>query len=171
MLLATLSLALAARPGHPLDGRTWIDETGREVGAQAWQGSPELIATFYRGCSVMCPRTLARLREVEQAFRQRAVPLEILLVTLDPGADTPARLRAFKQEQGLSGHWHFLNGRRAQVVAFCRENLGWVPLYDGEHVDHGTGFLLLDGDGKRVLTLPGWAFQMERLFEALKPPS
>jgi cytochrome oxidase Cu insertion factor (SCO1/SenC/PrrC family) len=156
-ILAAL-LLLQTGGDQPLAGRTWTDEDGRTVTGDAWQGSPVLVAPFYRGCSLMCPRTVAKLRRVEAVFRHQGKPLEILMITLDPGSDPPAALRAYKRQQGLSAHWHLLNGPRAQVVAFCREYLGWTPMYDGDHVSHGTGCLLLDRRGRLARRFPGWAF-------------
>jgi protein SCO1/2 len=158
-----LTAMLLGSPGRPLDGPAWVDEGGRTVGAATWKGHPAILTTFYRSCPMACPRTLAKLRRVEQVFLRRGVPLEILLITLDPGADTPDRLRAFKARQGLSSSWHFLRGPRAQVVAFCREIFGWIPLYDGDHVDHRQSFVLLDRGGNTVRTLSGLGFQEEDL--------
>jgi protein SCO1/2 len=165
-LLAAV-LLLQSGGGHPLAGLTWTDEGGRTVAGDAWQGSPVLVAPFYRGCSLMCPRTVAKLKRVEAVFRSSGKPVEIVMITLDPGSDTPAALQAYKRQQGLSGHWHLLNGPRAQVVAFCREYLGWIPMYDGDHVSHGAGFLLLDSQGRLARTFPGWSFPEGGLPEAV----
>ncbi len=81
-----------------------------------------------------------------------------LLVSADPGVDTPTRERAFLARTSLTGRARYLNGTLAQLHPVWR-SLRVVPASAGAHrFDEYASVFLLDRRGReRVI------FQLEQL--------
>ena len=136
----------------------WKDERGDVVAFSKWRGTPEIVAMFYASCTFRCPLTLAKLRRVEAAFSRRAVPVHFLLVTLDPRADTPDRLRDFKRSQQLAeATWDLLAGGDVETRELSRL-LGVRPSHGDSHIDHDVKVAIVDARGILLETLDGWHF-------------
>lgn len=81
----------------------------------------------------------------------------IVLVTLDPEADTPERLKAFKAARNLPPTWHLLAGTRRETAQISRW-FGVHPAYDDGHIDHEVRVGVVDARGHLVRVLAGWGF-------------
>ena len=133
------------------------DETGRDVSFATWRGTTLVVAAIYTSCSTVCPRTVAKLRKVEQAFRRDAQPVQFLLVTLDPTADTPARLRDYKESEKLPESWHLLAGSTRTTEALT--DLLDIHLIDmGSHIFHESNVAVFDANGMPLHTFRGTDF-------------
>jgi protein SCO1/2 len=150
---------LAARPVPlALFDRTWSDEAGARVTFASFGGAPLILTMIYRTCRSRCPMTIHKLEQVAAAFRMRGVLANFVLVTLDPVQDTPARLAAFKQEQGLdAATFHLLSGELSQTRELAKF-LRVRAAYDDFHIDHEVRTAVFDGTGRLVLNLEGWSF-------------
>ncbi len=111
----------AQSPAAPVspEGATWTDERGEAVGLERFRGTPVVFTAFFTSCTVRCPLTISKLREVDEAFRKRGSSVPIVLVTLDPHTDTADRLLRFKEERHLPDNWHLLRGGDAATRAFA----------------------------------------------------
>jgi protein SCO1/2 len=159
-------------PGAMISGQPWLfrqpwvwkDDRGDAVTFSKWRGTPEVVTMFFRGCNLRCPRTLDKLREVEAAFVRRKLPVQIVLVTLDPRNDTSDRLRDFKEAEHLSqGTWHLLSGSLSATRELGRA-LGIHASYDDSQIDHDVRIALFDADGRLVRTFEGWHFDDDAMF-------
>jgi protein SCO1/2 len=146
-----------AIPNIPL-----TSSTGAPTSLAAYRGKYIVMANFLSLCQDECPLItgafIALQRDVKAAgLGNRVVFMEI---TVDPGRDTPARLRAYAKEFGadwplltgtpanLHDLWKFL-GVTVQIVPEDKPaKIDWytgTPLtYD---VDHTDGFFLIDPNG------------------------
>jgi protein SCO1 len=161
-----------ADPAAMISGQPWLfqqpwvwrDDRGEVVTFSKWRGTPEVVTMFFRGCTLRCPQTLGKLRDVEAAFSRRKLPVHIVLVTLDPRNDTPDRLRDFKEAEHLSENtWHLLSGNDSATRELGRA-LGIRPSYDDSHIDHDVRIALFDSEGRLVRTFEGWHFDDEAMF-------
>jgi protein SCO1/2 len=125
---------------------SWTDEQGRRLAFSRWRGSPLVVTTFYTTCTWTCPRTVEKLRAVDRAFRGRGISAEFVLVTLDPAADTPDRLRVFKEARRLPAEWHLLQGDPAGTRELA-DFLGVHVLEMEVHLVHDTRIAVFDGAG------------------------
>ncbi len=136
----------------------WQDDHGDVVSFAKWGGAPEIVTMFYASCTFRCPLTVAQLKRLESAFARRSLGVNFLLVTLDPRADTPDRLRAFRSSEGLpEGNWHLLAGDDKQTRELGRL-LGVHPSYGDPHIDHDVKVGIVDSRGVLLETLDGWHF-------------
>ncbi|KAF0861928.1 SCO family protein [Pseudomonas sp. LD120] len=86
-----------------------LDEDGQPVMIDELKGKWSLLFFGYTFCPDICPTTLAQLRQIKSELPKEAVDkLQIILVSVDPGRDTPAQLKQYlgyfdKDFQGLTG--------------------------------------------------------------------
>jgi protein SCO1/2 len=133
----------------------WTDEQGQSVTFAQWRGQPLVVSAVFTTCKATCPRTIAKLEELDAAFRREGRTVQFLLVTLDPNNDTPQVLRAFKKSSGLPGEWRFLTGEEHQTRELI-DALDIHTLDDGPHLLHEGRIVIFDGNGMPTRTYGGW---------------
>ena len=149
-------------PGDPVPPTPLIDQNGRPVTLQSFRGKYVVLAQFLTLCQDECPITTGAFQDMQQAVQQAGLGGQVAFVeaTVDPGRDTPARLRAYQSEFGAD--WTLLTGTPAHIAALWKHfgiyyqkvpedkpaGIDWWthrPLtYD---VDHTNGFILIDRSG------------------------
>lgn len=128
------------------------DQSGAAAGLDRYRGQPVLISMFYGSCPHVCPMLIATMqryeRELPEVQRGR---LRVLMVSLDPARDTPAKLTEVAQRHRLDlGRWTLartdaLSVRKLAAVL----NIQYRQLPDGEF-SHATVITLLDPDGRML---------------------
>ena len=169
--LALPGVAAGASSDLPLDSLyleplRLTDDSGLAVELSAFRGQAVALSMFYTECSSACPITLAKLREIEKAFAQRNLDLQLVLVSYDSRQDTPRHLARFRRREGLpTEHWHLLSGTARSVERLAgRLGLGsYVDL--GDHIVHSFRIVLLDGDGVVRNALDSSHDRVSSLFE------
>lgn len=96
------------RVNDPAPQMALIDQMGREVTLEMFRGRPVLVAFAYAHCETVCPRLVSDVLTASRTTDRK--PPVVLLVTLDPWRDTPARLSAIAKLWGLSGEAYLLSG-------------------------------------------------------------
>ncbi len=96
---------------------TWIADVGREVKLSALRGRPQVMALFFTSCEHSCPFIVKDLKAIENGLPAKVRDkVDFLLVSIDPGRDTPEALRAFRAKHGLAiEHWSLLRGQPEDV--------------------------------------------------------
>ncbi|HEX6370431.1 MAG TPA: SCO family protein [Longimicrobium sp.] len=170
MAAALLALAACGRPSAPvapaadapsaaasdfsvydLEAR-WRDQEGRDRVLASLRGRTQVVAMVYTRCTHTCPAIVAEMKRLEAALdsagRARA---GFVLVSLDPGRDTPAQLKAFATSMRLDpAAWTLLTGDEDAV----RELAALLGIrYRAEtdaQISHSNTYLVLDADGRMV---------------------
>jgi protein SCO1 len=121
-----------------------------------------MLAPFLTLCQEECPLTSGIFQELQTSVKAAGLTGKVAFVevTVDPGRDTPARLRAYEERFGVN--WTLLTGSASAISAFWRPlgvyyqkvpeghpaELDWwtgKPLsYD---IDHSDGFFLINPAG------------------------
>ena len=96
-------------PGDPVPPTPLIDQNGRPVTLQSFRGKYVVLAQFLTLCQDECPITTGAFQDMQQAVQQAGLGGQVAFVeaTVDPGRDTPARLRAYQSEFGAD--WTLLD--------------------------------------------------------------
>jgi protein SCO1/2 len=90
-----------------------VDQHGQPLDLARLQGRPALVTFAFGGCKTVCPLVVRDALEAQRRQRERARPLEgsgdprvpqVVVVTLDPWRDTPARL------DHIATHWKLDEG-------------------------------------------------------------
>jgi protein SCO1/2 len=138
-----------------------VDQDGRPVTDADFKGKYRLMYFGYTFCPDVCPTDVAYLAKGLKAYEasrpDRAARVQPIFVTVDPGRDDPAALKAFVSafHPRLIG----LTGSEAQVAAtkkaygiYSRK----VATSDPENylVDHFAVFYLFGPDGAPIAFLP-----------------
>ena len=146
-----------ARPSTVAPGGTWTDDRGQPLALESFRGGPVVVSTFFTSCTVRCPMTVQKLRELDTALGRVGAHVPFVLVTLDPQTDTPARLGRYKHDHDLPDHWHLLSGTLRETHALAR-SLGVNAAYDDGHIDHDVRIAIFDAKGALMAGYSGWSF-------------
>jgi protein SCO1/2 len=145
-------------PPRALPAIDLVDETGAAAGPAWLTGRWRLLFFGFTTCPEFCPLTLASLADARQrlAGLPAAVQPDVVLVTVDPGTDDPARLTAYLA--GFGPGFHGLTGDPSALAALYTA-LGVatrrVEMGDGSYMfDHGTAVYVIDPAGQWVALLP-----------------
>ena len=163
LLAATLASAAgciaaagtAVDPPLPPDSVYHVDAslTPASGPALAWRslrGKPRVVTMFYSTCKAVCPMIVESARAVQrslpEAERDR---IGFVLLTLDPGRDTPAALARVQAERRLdAAHWLLLRPEPGDVRTLAAIlGVRYRELADGEF-NHTTTLVLLDAEGR-----------------------
>lgn len=107
-----------------------------------------IINLMYTGCGETCPANTAELAKINDLLGQR-MGRDIIMVSLsiDPVADTPARLKQYWESFGAKPGWLFLTGKPGEVDRL-RHELGAYdldPVIDANPTQH-AGFITVGND-------------------------
>jgi protein SCO1/2 len=148
----------AALPVAPAHGFTLADPTdnGRTVSLSQYRGQVVVLAFLYSTCGAPC---VVIAQQIRGALDELGIhPVPVLIVSADPTADTPARVKHFLAQVSLTGRTRWLTGSLAQLRAVWHA-YGITPPSAGRAVfANSVSVFLLDSAGReRVL------FQSEQL--------
>ena len=154
ILFLVACVATASVPGDSLYqlAMPLADQSGKAVKLDLYAGQPVLVTMFYGSCPHVCPMLIATAqryeRELPEASRKR---LRVLLVSLDPERDTPAKLAELAQRHRVdTARWTFARAEADDVRRLAAAlGIQYRKLPDGEF-SHSTVITLLDPQGRVV---------------------
>ncbi|SMB91300.1 SCO family protein [Deinococcus hopiensis] len=163
----------AYTPARTAQSLTGIDQNGRPWAFQPGQtGKATALFFGFTHCANICPLTLAYLNKARSALPEaERSKLDIVLVSVDPERDTPARLKDYVQFFGKGAGVRIPEPElsrvaRAYGVAYQKAGVTGPQTYQ---INHTTASYLIDASGKlRVL----WDYtqlpQVERVVRDLR---
>lgn len=139
---------LVLDPARPL--QNWpaplLTEDAQAFGLSDFEGAYHLLFFGFASCPDICPNTLLEVarvyRELPASVQER---LNVVLVSVDPERDPPAKLRAYVKNfhpdfRALTGPEASIADLASQVgIAFMK-----VELADGYTVDHSAALVMLN---------------------------
>ena len=152
------SAAVYARP-RALAPFALVADDGHAFDQQSLSGHWSLVFFGYTACPDLCPATLALLAQADRKLADLPAGLKphILMITVDPERDDPAKLGAYvhffgSSFQGLTGApGAVANAAAAFGVAYRRG----ADSDGGYSVDHSAAVYLVDPDARlRAVFLP-----------------
>lgn len=146
-----------------------VDQNGDVFTPSSLQGRVVLFNFIFTGCDSSCPLQTRILAQVMQALPDQARDqVRFVSISVDPGNDTPEKMRKFSQEMqaDLKG-WLFLSGDVLQTQALARR----LHLLDeknstGPHI-HRTSLWLMDKQGRMLQRYHGNPPDKDRLIREL----
>jgi protein SCO1 len=125
-----------------------IDQTGTAVGLDEFQGQWSLLFFGYTYCPDICPITLSLLGKTVEGLEN---PPQVVLVSVDPERDTPARLADYLQ--GFSSGFRGFTGELDEIESLAVQvniALGKVPGADLETylVSHTASLVVVNPEGQ-----------------------
>lgn len=127
----------------------WRDQAGAELHLPDLAGRVRVVAFVYTSCHTTCPLILRDLKAVDAALpRERREDVGFVLVSIDPGRDTPGRLAAWAANAGLDpSRWTLLSGTDAAVRELAVALGTSYQALPGGEIAHANSITVLDGDG------------------------
>lgn len=142
------------RIDDPAPALALVDQHGAAVSLGDFQGRPVLVTFAYAHCQTVCPVVVHEALEA-----QRATPdlgAAVVVVTLDPWRDTPARLPSIAAGWDLGPDAHVLSG---EVDAVERVLSTWrIPRVRNEatgDLSHPAIVYVVAPTGRLAYALPG----------------
>lgn len=127
------------------------DQDGQPYTSAQLQGRWTLLFPGFTNCPDVCPTTLALMAQLRGRIKAGPERLQLLFLSVDPGRDTPERLKAYTDHfgAGIRG----VTAPTAELDAFCASlGLAYVKVpgaRPGEYtVDHSAALVLLDPAGR-----------------------
>jgi protein SCO1 len=125
----------------------WRDQSGAAREFQGFRGSPVLLAMVYTHCTATCPLAVAELKRISAQHGD----VRLVLVSLDPERDDPARLADYARGLGLdTARWTLLTGTDADVRELAATLGVRYRRVTPEDLAHSNLITLLDREGRIV---------------------
>lgn len=134
-----------------------VDQHGARVSLDTLRGRPAIVTFAFANCHDVCPLVVAQARAVREAV-WAGVDASLVIVTLDPWRDTPARLPALAANWGLKDERAYVLGGSVDEVeaALDRWNVARTRDMATGQVSHPPMTYLLDAEGRiAFVTLSG----------------
>ena len=129
---------------------TLTDDTGGRFDLARQRGHVVLVYFGYTTCPDVCPTTLAAIAEAMTRLDAGARRVRTVFVTLDPGRDTPAMLRAYLANFTTAGDVPpiGLTGSSQQIALAARDwGVNWQRADGGVFIDHTSVVTAVASDG------------------------
>src|SRR5215470_10695310 len=147
-------------------------DAGRVTSLAAWRGQVVVLTDFLTSCQETCPLTTGNLLMMDRAVIAAGLGRRVHFIelTVDPGRDTPSRLRAYRKLIGAPANWSLLTGRPAVIGQIWRYFRVWYQrVAEGRSpgtdwltgrtlsydVDHQDTLVYLDAGGRERFVVTG----------------
>lgn len=155
---------------EPAPAFSLTDQNGRRVALTDFRGRVAILTFLFTNCTDVCPVLPQILNRVDQLLTEdERKQLAYVGISIDPKRDTPAQLKKFMQQHGLSeARWTLLTGS-LQALTKAANDYGVVVRPD-PRLDfvHNTVFVLVDGKGRLRTEFHGLATPTEEIAKAAR---
>lgn len=135
--------------GAPSHDFTLTDQHGRPVSLSGYRGQVVLITFLYSTCGASC---IVIAQQIRGALDELPHPAPVLIISADPAADSPARVRRFLDEVSLTDRVEYLSGALPRLRSVWRAYRVTPASAGRAAFDRSASVMLLDGHGsERVL--------------------
>ena len=95
------------------------------------RGKVWVVNYFFTSCPTICPKMMAGMRLVQQAFPNDG-QVGMVSLTVDPYHDTPAKLKRYAENKNMNlNQWQLGTGQKADLYRFARNGL-FITADDGD---------------------------------------
>jgi len=132
---------------------TLTDHNGKKVTEKSWPGKYLLVYFGYASCPDVCPVSLEKMEAVLEKLGTLSKGIQPLFITVDPGRDTPAKLKEYvakfgKRIVGLSGTTEQVAMAKENYSVNAEKRAGETQTADSYSVDHSAYIYLMSPDNK-----------------------
>lgn len=144
--------AAYAEPYPPAPEFDLTSGNGKDFRLSEMRGNIVLLFFGYTTCPDVCPTTMAELKSVtDRLGPEKAKNVKVLLVTVDPGRDTPQRMQEYVNH--FNKDFVGLTGSEPELARVWSDYGIFRQIVDeqstaGYGIDHTARITLIDQDGK-----------------------
>lgn len=159
-------MAPVARLDAPAPSLVLTDQRGERFDLAGWRGKPVIVTFAFAHCADVCPTLVQQLREARRQVARLEVP--IVVVTLDPWRDVPARLPHIAEQWKMEAGDRVLSGEVAHVNGVL-DGWGVGRARDGAtgDISHAAVAFLVAANGRLTARLDGGMDRMRDLLARL----
>ena len=95
-------------------------------------GRPVVLNFIYTSCTSVCPVMSQLLSQFQQELGAERDQVHMMSISIDPEADTPARLENYARQYGAGSEWQFYTGTLDASIAAQRS----FDVYRGDKMNH-----------------------------------
>jgi protein SCO1/2 len=131
------------------------------------KGDVLVVVMIYTSCPTACPRLVADMKQIESKVAKEVDSgVKYVFVSIDPETDTPEKMRAFSQEQGMDGdQWLFLQGTTSSVQEFANVLAVKYARISPTDFSHSNIISVFDKGGVMQLQIEGLGVDYTPLIE------
>ena len=138
------------------------DENGRRVTMRGYRGRTVIVTFLYANCHEECP---VQAQQIKGALDDLGTDVPALAVSVDPPGDTPAAIRHFNREQGVTGRLRWVRGSESQLRRLWK---GFAIVPQSPRQEHMARIVLVDRHGMQRVGFPASQTTPERLAHDLR---
>lgn len=134
-----------------------VDPQGRTVNQDVLKGKWSVVFFGFTHCPDICPTTLFELGQAEPLLGAQARDFQTVFISVDPGRDTPAQMKAYVTNEAFPKRLVGLTGSAAQVAAVAKAyHVYYQKVAEGQDyvVNHAAYSYLMNPNGGFVCVLP-----------------
>jgi protein SCO1 len=157
-VLSLVTLACKSQEPLPVLGQipeiSLTDSQGQTVSLKSLANRPVFFAFFFTRCPSVCPRLVARTKEIEKAVGDPS-KVGFVLISVDPEFDSPEVLRNYGTRLGLGAESFSLLTGAYRTIAEAAETgfkIGIEGKYAADQpglgITHGSHLVLVDRHGQ-----------------------
>lgn len=137
-----------------VDDFALITQDKKSFESEQFKGHISVVNFIFTSCPSVCPILTKQMKRLEEKTKEQKGKVFLYSISVDPGTDTPERLKAYGQKYGADfSRWTFLTGpldaiESAVVSSFMsavghptRDYREFVNLMN---ITHGESFVVLD---------------------------
>ncbi|HTS25711.1 MAG TPA: SCO family protein [Bryobacteraceae bacterium] len=138
LLLLVSAAVAAAQPRIP--ETSVVDQDGRKLSfySDLVKGRTVAINFIFTSCATICPMLAANFRKVQQEIGETNSGFRLISVSVDPGTDTPERLKRFAAQYHAGPNWTLVTGDKAAIDGL----LGALGLPVRNKIEHTPAVLV-----------------------------
>lgn len=148
-----------------------LNQEGKEIGLDAYKGSPVVVSLFYASCPYNCPLLIQSIQtKVEDPINPEIRSnLRVLLISFDPEKDTPEALKKLAEKRKIDlSRWTLAQAsdEGAREIAAVL-GVQYRKLPDGSF-NHSSVIALLDSNGVIQARVDGLDQPFDPIIEKLQ---
>jgi len=116
-------------------------------------GRPVVLNFIYTSCTSVCPLMSQVFSQFQEQLGAAHDQVHLMSISIDPEADTPARLTEYGKTYGAGAEWQFYTGTPNASVAAQRA----FDVYRGDKMAHTAATLIRGAPGQPWLRIDGFA--------------
>ena len=131
---------------------TLISQNAESFESKSLAGKTFILGFFFTECKTICPLIVQSLKTLDVRFKRNDLSIPLVLISVDPGTDTPAVLSNFMAKQSLDVKtWTLLTGSKEALYNVAESNFKVAmgneskKILDGD-ILHFRKLILVDGN-------------------------
>jgi protein SCO1 len=120
--------------------------------AEIDDGKPVILNFVYTSCNSVCPLMSQIFAEVQSKLGNEIAGVRMVSISIDPEADTPARLTEHARKFGAGAQWQHYTGTAEASIAIQRA----FKAFRGDKMSHAPATYLRAAPGQPWVRLDGF---------------